>query len=316
MIQDKPKISIVTASKNGARFLRETIESILQQNFTDYEHILVDGDSTDDTVKILEEYEHIRWISEPDESADDGFYKAIMMARGEYIMVCCASDGYMDEDWFGKCVEILDNDPAVSLVYGLAQQMSEDGRLGKIVSSGYLNHPPPQKMSFFPFWLGTFSLCPESTFCVRADVCKKCFPKFEPSGCFLQNYAFLSFNYNFNVNGYLPYFLPVVASFGRSHRDSISVKLVELTRTMKKQYFAAVDQYRNDLLSGKIKHHFRDGDSNIIGAICPDALKNYRKKILHYKLNRRAYLGKKKKISLSHQIRKLRILINYYLGKN
>lgn len=316
MIQDKPKISVVTASKNGARFLRETIESILQQNFTDYEHILVDGDSTDDTVRILEEYEHIRWISEPDESADDGFYKAIMMARGEYIMVCCASDGYMDEDWFGKCVEILDNDPAVSLVYGLTQQMSEDGRLGKIASSGYLNHPPPQKMSFFPFWLGTFSLCPESTFCVRADVCKKCFPKFEPSGYFLQNYAFLSFNYNFNVNGYLPYFLPVVASFGRSHHDSISVKLVELTRTMRKQYFAAVDRYRNDLFSGKIKHHFRDGDSNIIKAIEPDKLKPYRQKVLDYRINRKFYLGKKKKRSFGHQIKKLKIIIDYYLGKN
>ncbi len=315
MIQDKPKISIVTASKNGARFLRETIESILQQNFTDYEHILVDGASTDDTVRILEEYEHIRWISEPDESADDGFYKAIMMARGKYIMVCCASDGYMDEDWFGKCVEILDNNPDVSLVWGMPQNIKEDGTPIKVIFSNYSKTQPPQKADFFPLWLSTSFVLPENTFCVRADVCKKCFPKFEPSGYFLQNYAFLSFNYNFNVNGYLPYFLPVVASFGRSHHDSISMKLVELTRTMKKQYFAAVDQYRNDLLSGKIKHQFRDGNSNVIGAVSPDELKNYRKKILHYQLNRSAYLGKKKKISLSHQIRKLRTLINYYLNK-
>jgi glycosyltransferase involved in cell wall biosynthesis len=315
MIQDKPKISVVTASKNGARFLRETIESILRQNFTDYEHIVVDSASTDDTLKILEEYEHIRWVSEPDESADEGFYKAMMMARGEYIMICCVSDGYVDKDWFGKCVEILDNNPDVSLVWGMPQNIKEDGTPGKVVFSNYSKTPPPQKSDFFPLWLGTFFVLPENTFCVRADVYKKCFPNFEPSGYFLQNHALFSFNYNFNVNGYLPYFLPVVASFGRSHHDSVSRKLVELNRTMKKQYFAAVDQYRNDLLSGKIRHYFRDGDSNIIGSISSDELKSYCKKILYYQLNSRAYLGKKKKIGLNHQIKKLRILINYYLNK-
>ncbi|MHC4238802.1 MAG: glycosyltransferase [Planctomycetota bacterium] len=45
----KPKISVITPCKNRARFLRETIESILQQTFTDYEHVLVDGVSTDNT---------------------------------------------------------------------------------------------------------------------------------------------------------------------------------------------------------------------------------------------------------------------------
>jgi glycosyltransferase involved in cell wall biosynthesis len=315
MIQDNPQISVVTASKNGARFLRETIESILQQNFTDYEHIVADSASTDNTLKILEEYEHIRWVSEPDASADEGFYKAMMMARGEYIMFCCVSDGYVDKDWFGKCVEVLDNNPDVSLVWGMPQNIKEDGTPGKVVFSNYSKIPPPQKSEFFPLWLATFFVLPENTFCVRAEVYKKCFPKFEPSGCFLQNHALFSFNYNFNVNGYLPYFLPVVASFGRSHHDSISRKLVELNRTMKKQYFAAVDQYRNTLLSGKIRHYFRDGNSNIIGSVDSDELKSYRKKILHYQLNSRAYLGKKKKIGLSPQIKKLRILINYYLNR-
>ncbi|MHC4501004.1 MAG: glycosyltransferase, partial [Planctomycetota bacterium] len=48
----KPKISVITPCKNRARFLRETIESILQQTFTDYEHVLVDGVSTDNSIEI------------------------------------------------------------------------------------------------------------------------------------------------------------------------------------------------------------------------------------------------------------------------
>jgi len=309
----RPKISIITASKNGERFLRQTIESILQQTFTDYEHVIVDGASTDATIEILKEYKHIRWISEPDRHADEGFYKALEMTRGEYVMLCCISDGYLDRDWFGKCAEILDNNVEVSLVYGLSQIMMEDGTLGKIVSSNYISQPPPQKMDFFPFWLGTFSLCPESTFCVRVEVFKRCFPKYDPSGYFLQNHALLSFNYNFNVNGYLPYFLPVVASYGRYHHDSNSAKLIKLNRPMKNQYQAAVVQYGNKVLSGKRKHVFRDGKSSVIKTIEPDELESYRQKVLDFRINRKSYLGKNRTGSLNYELRKLKILMGYFL---
>lgn len=310
----RPKISVITASKNGARFLRETIGSVLEQSFTNYEHVLVDGASTDDTIEILKEYKDIRWISEPDKNADEGFYKAMTMACGEYIMLCSVSDGYLDSSWFERCMEVLENDPTVSLVYGLTQQMSEDGRLGKIVPSGYLNHPPPQKMSFFPFWLGTFCLCPESTFCVRADVYKKCFPEYADTDFFLQNDPLLSFNYSFNVKGYLPYFLPVVASFGRYHHDSNRIKSAKLGRDMKKQYQSAIIRYGNEVLSGSKKHIFRDGKSNIIKEIKPEELKLYRQKVLDYRINRKFYLGKKSAGGLNYWLRKLKILSGYLLG--
>ncbi len=306
-MEHKPKISIITASKNGGRFLRQTIESILNQTFTDYEHVLVDGESTDDTLTILKEYDHIRWISEPDRHADEGFYKALTMAQGEYIMLCCVSDGYLNQDWFAKCIKVLDDDPEVSLVYGLAQCMSEKGQLGKVVCSTFLNHLPPQKMDCLPFWLGTYFLPPESTFCVRADVFRKCFPKFESSGHFVQNHALFAFNYNFHVHGYLPYFLPVVASFGRYHHDSSSSLLTELNRPMKQQYFAAIVEYRDEVLSGKARHLFRDGQSNVIGAVEPHQLKLYRQKVLDYRINRRALLGKRQS-PLSYWTGKIRIL--------
>lgn len=310
----KPKISIITASKNGARFLRETIESVLEQSFTNYEHVLVDGASTDETIEILKEYKHIRWISEPDRDADEGFYKAMTMARGEYIMLCFVSDGYLDSNWFERCVEVLENDPKISLVYGLTQRMSEDGTLGKVVCSNFLNHPPPQKIEFFPFGLGTFSLCPESALCIRAEVFKNCFPKYEPTGYFLQNHATLSFSYNFITKGYLPYFLPVVVSYGRYHHDSNSKKFAERNRAMKKQYQAAIIRYGNEVLSGSIKHVFRDGKSNVIKVIEPHELKLYRHKVLDYRINRKFYLGKRSTGGLSYWRRKLKILLEYHLG--
>ena len=72
-MQDKPKISIISPSKNTGRFARETIESILAQTFTQWEHIVVDGVSTDETLDVIRQYPHIRWISEEDSGPDEAF---------------------------------------------------------------------------------------------------------------------------------------------------------------------------------------------------------------------------------------------------
>jgi len=312
--QDKPKISIITASKNTGHFLRQTIESILQQSYTDYEHVLVDGASTDETLKILEDYKHIRWISEPDRSADEGFCKALAMARGEYVMICCVSDGYLDRDWFGKCVEVLDNDPEVSLVYGIPQCIMEDGSLGRILFSNFMNQPPPQKMEFFFFWLGTFAGCSEITSCVRADVFRRCFPQYEPSDYFLRNHTILGFTYNFNTRGYLPYFLPVIASYGRYHHGSNSARLAKQSKIAKQQYLSAVMQYGNEVLSGNRKHVFRNGRSEMIKMIEPHELILSRQRVLDYRINCRAYLGKKHPGGLSYYLRKYKILLGYYFS--
>ena len=61
-----PKLSILTISLNHARFLRETVDSVFRQKYDHIEYIFIDGESTDGTQDILEEYQHIDWVSEPD----------------------------------------------------------------------------------------------------------------------------------------------------------------------------------------------------------------------------------------------------------
>ena len=314
-MSSKPKISVVTASKDGGRFLKETIESVLKQSFTHYEHVVADGASTDNSVDILKEYEHIRWVSEPDQNSEEGFFKALAMARGEYIMICCVSDGYLDRDWFAKCAEVLDSDPEVSLVYGIPQRMMEDGTLGKVICSDFMKQSPPQKMDFFPFWLGTYALCPEITFCVRSEIFRQCLPRYDASGDFLQSNTMLGFNFNFNIHGYLPYFVPSVASYGRCHADSSSNRMAELVRTTRDQYRAAVDAYGKKVLSGSKEHVFRDGRSHVIKKIEPGDRALLQKKVLEYRLNRRAYLGKSPSNILSRSMEKLKILAGYHLAR-
>jgi len=89
------QISIITPSLNQGDFIRDAIESVLAQNDPCFEHIVVDGGSTDDTVAILESYPHLRWVSEPDRGQSDAVNKGVHMATGEIIGSINSDDYYL-----------------------------------------------------------------------------------------------------------------------------------------------------------------------------------------------------------------------------
>lgn len=92
-----PKITIVTPTYNSGVYLEKCILSIIGQTYTDYEHIIVDGGSTDNTLDILKEYEGkyaMRWISEPDEGMYDAINKGFSMAKGEIFAWLNSDDFY------------------------------------------------------------------------------------------------------------------------------------------------------------------------------------------------------------------------------
>jgi glycosyltransferase involved in cell wall biosynthesis len=89
------KISIVTPSFNSAKFIEDCIQSVLNQNYPNFEHIIVDGCSTDGTVEILKKYPHLKWISEPDEGQSDALNKGFKMATGEIIGWLNADEIYL-----------------------------------------------------------------------------------------------------------------------------------------------------------------------------------------------------------------------------
>ena len=264
-MQDKPKLSIITPSKNTGRFAKETIESILAQTYKNWEHIVVDGVSTDETLNIIRQYPLIRLISEPDSGPNEAFLKGLAMAKGEYVMLCCISDGYLDKNWFKKCVEILDQQPEISLVWGIDQNMLEDGTLHTIVYNSWFENPPPSGRDYIYYWLETGTLFHERDLCVRKNVIEKCFPHFD-SKRVGQEHGHLTFGYNFNRLGYLPYLIPVVAAYGRQHGDALSKNQAisgELKRALKK-YYRDFEQFRKKIIKGEIEHRYRDGSGKLL----------------------------------------------------
>ncbi len=261
---DNPKVTVFVASYNLGRFVRDTILTILRQDYSSCEVIVGDGASTDDTLSILKEFPQVQVISEKDDGYMDAFWKAVRKSRGAYITQCCISDGYLARNWIRRCVEVMENDPEVSLVWGFPQYLSEDGKLGEISYPQFHHCPPPQKKDFFEYWLKTQFYFPEGNFCVRKEVIEKCMPKYGPE---LKNLEpFLEFNYQFHRQGYLAYHLPIVANFGRTHANQSGQRETQSGTLQKKgaAYFEKSRAYRRDLLLGLAEHMFRDGQGHTI----------------------------------------------------
>ena len=128
------KISVITATFNSGKTLRDTIESVLRQTYRDIEYIIVDGASRDDTLDIIREYEprfggRMRWISEPDRGIYDAMNKGIGMATGAVVGLLNSDDFYTDECVLERvAAEIMD----VDAVYGDIHYV-DDGDLTKCV---------------------------------------------------------------------------------------------------------------------------------------------------------------------------------------
>lgn len=95
-----PLFSIVTATYNADANLEETIRSILNQSFKDFEYIIIDGGSTDNTISVIKKFEHnkqLRWISEKDKGIYDAWNKGVLMSNGNWITFIGADDILVDD---------------------------------------------------------------------------------------------------------------------------------------------------------------------------------------------------------------------------
>ena len=108
-----PTVSIVTPSFNQGRFIRETIESVLSQDYPAIEYMVIDGGSTDETVSILKSYgNRIFWISEPDSGQSDAINKGWKRATGEILTWLNSDDVYLPGA-IAKAADYLQRHPNV-----------------------------------------------------------------------------------------------------------------------------------------------------------------------------------------------------------
>lgn len=107
------KVSIITVTYNSANTLRDTLESVKNQDYPDIEHILVDGASKDDTVKIIQAYSHVaRYVSEKDRGLYDAINKGILMSTGDVVGILNSDDFFPHKQVISHMVKCLKENDA------------------------------------------------------------------------------------------------------------------------------------------------------------------------------------------------------------
>lgn len=124
---NKPLVSIITPSYNQGRFIRETIESVLNQDYEYIEYIIIDGGSGDNTLEVLEKYKNrITMISEADKGQSDAINKGFRMAKG-VIVAWLNSDDIYEKGCISRVVREFQKNRNIALVYGDGYILDEAG---------------------------------------------------------------------------------------------------------------------------------------------------------------------------------------------
>jgi glycosyltransferase involved in cell wall biosynthesis len=104
----KPLVSIITVSFNSAMTIEKTIESVKNQSYKNIEYIVIDGNSTDHTMNIIQKYAFIsKIVSEKDKGIYDAMNKGLALANGDMIAFLNSDDHYLNEYVVQKVVDIF-----------------------------------------------------------------------------------------------------------------------------------------------------------------------------------------------------------------
>jgi glycosyltransferase involved in cell wall biosynthesis len=118
-----PFFSIVIPTYNSERTLRVALDSVLHQSFRDLEVIIIDGESTDDTLFIVKEYcckdKRVRWVSEKDEGIYDAMNKGIHLSKGGWLYFMGSDDSFYNESVLEEVSRfIMNTEPWLNIIYG------------------------------------------------------------------------------------------------------------------------------------------------------------------------------------------------------
>jgi len=120
--------SIITVIYNAKEDLKKTTESIQDQKFKNFEHVIIDGGSNDDTLDYIKsmEYNNFKYISEKDNGIYDAMNKGIDLANGEYLLFLNAADTFAKDDVLENIAKKIEKDNS-KILYGGANIYSKDG---------------------------------------------------------------------------------------------------------------------------------------------------------------------------------------------
>lgn len=148
MLPDRPLISIVTVVRNGLPFVRETIASVLSQDYPRLEYWIIDGGSHDGTVDVIEQSQQrlAGWISEPDRGIADAFNKGLARVRGDYIMFLNSDDALASSSATAALVDAARDAGWPDVIYGDCDLI--DRSTGKVLYRARIDYDAKRFLNF------------------------------------------------------------------------------------------------------------------------------------------------------------------------
>ena len=150
------KISIITATYNSGKTVKDTLDSVLKQNYTDYELIIKDGGSKDNTLDICRAYEpkfkgKMRIISTPDKGIYDAMNQGIQAATGDVVGILNSDDFYTSDDILSTVVDSFGSHNDIDAIYGDVHYVEESDttKLVRYYSSRMFSRPW-MRLGFMP----------------------------------------------------------------------------------------------------------------------------------------------------------------------
>lgn len=259
-----PKISILCLNLNGGQYIWRCINSIISQSYKNWELIIADGGSIDNSFEIIQSFNSSKIIvlPGPDGGRYDGINKALNAASGELIMVTTSSDGYIDTKWFELAVNELSSNAKLSLVWGGYTGMVED-KLNFQFGPDIGRHSETE-LRIFENWMSNDRMgldktyFPELNYCVKSTVYKQCsslsadFPELDNAD------PILRFHFQFLKNGYCSKYINTIANFGRTHTNQFQFSQTQLNSIS--AYYTALEKYKSKIFNKDEIHYFRASD--------------------------------------------------------
>ncbi|NSW46010.1 MAG: glycosyltransferase [Bacteroidales bacterium] len=227
------KISLITATYNNAATIVDCLESVNTQTVKPFEHIIIDGQSTDGTLEILANYKHLKVLSEPDKGIYDALNKGIRLANGDIIGFMHADDFYANNQvlaWVNQTFEQAQCDA----VYGDLQYVQANN-IKKIVRNWKAGEYKQKKIKWG--WMP-----PHPTLFVKKSVYEK-FGNFDLSYTIAADYELMMrFLWKHNISlVYIPKLFINMRTGGKSNRWlNIYLKMKEDYRAIRSHHIGGL----------------------------------------------------------------------------
>lgn len=144
----QPRLSVITIVYNNVRDIERTMLSVINQTYTNLEYIIIDGESSDGTLEVVNKYQHriSKLISEPDKGIYDAMNKGLSLGTGDYVLFMNSGDEIYSVETVEK---VFACEPDADIYYGETEMFDQQWR-----SLGQRRHQAPEKFSWKSFQWG------------------------------------------------------------------------------------------------------------------------------------------------------------------